>query len=248
MIKIILFSNHPFDLSNAHKLFVFLQSSHFAPQYFDNKEPIRKTFEIDELSVPLKLLVREDYGEIFLRSTKPRSLFWLAWGRGEITQWYIEIEKRFATQNFKLVTDFLAGFCQDFPIIYGAAAPDTDWDIRHWIHQKSETSESVRKVGLDLEKCLPSASWITIFGSELTNFFGSEKIRQTAQAQCFELGTQGMLVQNYLDPYAITQSQRLEQDEVFMTRLGRNFFFDKSKPDRTCPAIQSVIPRFETPV
>src|SRR5215203_3191457 len=184
MLKITLFTKHRFETKKkAREFFAFLNKSIFTPSRFGDYETAREKFDAKDLEFPVELLSgAPEYrsGEIFLKSEKPKSLMWIRWSVSGISEWYFEIDDKYfkKPEQVPAFIEFLAKLCETFPVVFGGAAPEEDWEAKHWLTEEDEEGETSQKLGLSLESCLPGIYWITIFGEELIKHFGKKKLEQ----------------------------------------------------------------------
>lgn len=249
MMNVNLFTNHEFNTQDkAFAFFEFLNKMDklFVPTRFDTKEPVRKVYQKHDLSEPIKTLSgypEHLYGDIFIKGDKFKFLARFNWSKSIISTWQIYLAEVFFSQpsHTEKFIQFITELCTHFNIIYGGASPDEDWDAKHWLISELPDGGSYhKKLGLSLEKCLPGIYWLTIFGKELVEFFGREKIHSLPFYRVTDLDNGGILIVLREKPFDSSLSERLRHDSEVMEFLGYEYFFDINNIKKVCKTIRDV--------
>lgn len=249
MLNVILFTNHQFNTQDkASALFEFLNKMDklFVPTRFDIKEPVRKVYQKHDLSEPIKFLSGyPDHlnGDIFVKGDKFKFIARFNWSKSTISTWQMYLENEFFSQPGRIekFIQFIAEICKHFDIIYGGAAPEEDWDAKHWLTSDLPSGgTSSKKLGLSLERCLPGIYWLTIFGKRLVEHFGREKIQNLPSYRVVDLGKGGILVMLREKAFDSSLPERLHDDSEVVEFLGRNYFFDIGNIKNVCDPIRDV--------
>lgn len=252
MLSIMLWTRHKFDTQDkAAALFNLLNEvgGTFTPSWFDNKEPIRKEYTKDDLSEPIKLLSGHPKylgGGLLLKGSNYKYKALFNWNMEGISTWHIYLSKAYFKSPTR-IEEFLHFISQlnqlgsngASPLIYGAAAPKEEWSTKHWlVKRRPGGRKSRKKAGLELKESLPGIYWFTIFGEELVEFFGREKIESLPVSHVFDLGQNGIGVLRRDFPF--TPENDLCHDHEIMARLGSQYFFDINDLEKQIEAIPGI--------
>lgn len=222
------------------------QGGVFAPVRYGPREPLKKVFDPDDLGEPAQLLSRSpehSAGSIWLKGAKHRSLAWIKWSAGDVSSWDMFLDDKFFARPAQTAQfiEFLAELCRRFPVLYGGAAPSEDWDAKHWKVERGPTGgEALRKMGLELDECLPGVYWATIFGAKCVKTLGRAKIEGLDAHRIVDLGPGGLLAVLREHPFKPERDERLRQDKMAMRALGERYFFSIDDPAKGCKAIPGV--------
>jgi hypothetical protein len=245
LFKVTLHTRHRFDSpEKAAELFAFFNESGgvFKPARFGTTRSVRKPYDPADVSEPMALLSHPpDYkgGAVMLKGAKYRFLAWIISGMEEVNVWSMWLDAKFFARAGRVeeFTRFISALCERFPILFGSACTQEDWDAKHWV----DTDSGLTKTGSTLNKCLPGVYWLTVLGRPLVEHFGREKIEGLPVHRVLDFGRRGglglVLRESPLQP---EESERLSHDAEIARLLGEEYFFDPARPDRPCQPVPSV--------
>lgn len=254
MFTVTLYTRHRFDSrQKAAELFDFFNEvgGTFKPARFGQKEPVKKVYHPAKLAAPVKLLSGApdfESGGVMLKGAKFKFLAWITWEAApeETSVWYMWLSEKFFERAERLeeFVNFIIKLCERFPVIFGGACPEEDWDAKHWVNIKG--TGSLIKAGAALNKCLPGVYWMTLFGPQLVEHFGRERIANLPVRRVLDLGSGadtgagGLGIMLRDNPYEPAKSERLQRDAEVMKLLGEEYFFNAASPDKECSPVPSV--------
>jgi hypothetical protein len=248
MLEITLYTTHKLDSAAKAEDFLRLMitgGGPFSPIRFDDAEPIRKVLDIQNLQPAVNLLNRKpDYGfgDIFLRGKKFKSISWISWNdalKAQTWRFYLHLSFFRRRSAVSELLDFFKNLSGIAPILFAGAASDRDWHAKHYITAQEEGCETTRKVGIELASCLPGVYWLTVFGSQLTGFFGAEKLRGLPVEQTLELESGEIALALTADPLLEDELRRRER--LVLNELGAERFFDIHNPEKRCSEIERLL-------
>jgi hypothetical protein len=236
-----LFFKYEFDGRKASEFLAFFHelADSFELNRFDNKEPVRHPINWDDLREPGRLLAGapgDHAGAILLKGARHRFLAVVSWNRLKVLPWSFYLSCKFFEKagSVEKFVVFVSAIVERFPIVYGWAAPEEDWDAKHW----RQDGLSKVKSGTTLEEGLPGIYWMTIFGPTLVDHFGRERLKSLPVHRVVDLGAAGIMILIRKSPSDTELPERLRQDHEIMEILGLEYFFDIGKPH----AVTSPIP------
>ena len=250
MFKVTLYTWHKFDSrEKAAELFDFFKEAGgtFKPSRFGASEPVKRVYDPAKPAAPIKLLSgAPDFGGggVMLKGSKFKFLVWITWEAAPeaVSTWHMWLSEKFFERAERLeeFVGFITKLCGRFPILFGGACPEVDWDAKHWVNIKG--TGSLVKAGAALDKCLPGVYWLTIFGPQLVEHFGREKIESLSVRRVLDFGSGagglGIVLRD--SPFEPAKSERLRQDAEVAQQLGEEYFFDAADPEKECRPIPSV--------
>lgn len=248
MFTVTLYTKYRFDSrEKAAELFDFFQEAGgtFKPSHFGASEPVKRAYDPSKRSAPIKLLSgAPDFegGGVMLKSAKFKFLAWVTWEAAPdaVSTWHLWLSEKFfeRAERVEEFLGFITKLCGRFPVLFGGACPEEDWDAKHWVNIKG--TGSLIKTGAALDKCLPGIYWLTIFGPQLVEHFGREKVEglPVQRVLDFDSGGLGLVLRD--SPYAPAKPERLRQDDEIAKQLGEEYFFDAANPEKECRPISSV--------
>jgi hypothetical protein len=228
MIKLILFSPYQFNTSaKIHGLFDYLErcGGPFSPVAFIDDELTVKPYWPEWRSEPLRMLA--EGGSLLLQGNAHHSLSWFQWSNDDVGEWHLEIDEAFFTtpENIDAFVGFLIGLCEKFPIAYGGAASEEDWQTKHWLREKTSYGQVVQKIGLDVGQSLPGIYWLTYFGPKSVTRLGRARL-EALPVRSISLQGKGILLILRDSPLEGSVDERCQHDERMKCYLGRECFFD----------------------
>lgn len=243
-----LYTRHKFDSRKkaAELLKAFNEvGGAFKPARFGDREPVRKAYDPRKLSEPSRLLSgAPDFegGAVMLKGAKYKFLAWIKSEPEpeEISTWEMWLSDQFfeRAEHVEEFVRFLTLLCERFPILFGSACPNEDWEAKHWVSVKG--GPFLSKAGTTLDRCLPGVYWMTVFGPPLVEHFGRERIESLPVWRVMDFGAGGLGVVLRDSPYRPEKKERLSQDAEIMRLLGEDYFFDAVRPERPCRPVPSV--------
>ncbi|HEX9988124.1 MAG TPA: hypothetical protein VGE45_06545 [Chloroflexia bacterium] len=249
MFSMTVYTRHQFDTpQKAGEFFKFLNDigGTFTPAYFDMQEPVKKRYTPDDLSEPIGLLSGQpehDGGGLLLKGAKPKFLALVKWRRSEVASWHFYLSDDYFdnAKRREEFTRFVTQLCQAFSVLYGGGATQEDWDAKHWLKiQRPSGGYSRRKMGLEVDECLPGVYWLTLFGAPLVKHFGRKKLESLPTHQVLDFGDNGLGLILSETPSEPGLSERLQRDQEIISKLGSQYFFDMNNPQARCEAIPGV--------
>jgi hypothetical protein len=249
MFNMVIYTKHQFNSpEKAGEFFKFLNDfgGTFAPAYYDRQEPVKKPYTSDDLSEPIRLLSgqpKHNSGGLLLKGSKHEFLAVVKWSRSEVVSWQFYLSDKYFDNAKRRdeFTHFVTQLCQAFPILYGGGAAKEDWDAKHWLKvQRPGGGYSRRKMGLEIEECLPGVYWLTLFGKPLVKHFGRKKLESLPAHQVLDFGDNGLGLMLSESPSDPGLSERLQRDQEIISKLGSQYFFDMHNPQAGCEAIPGV--------
>jgi hypothetical protein len=250
MLNVILFTQHKFDSdAKAAELLRFLNSytTAFKLARFDAREPVRQVYQPHEIQEPVRLLSgapEHRWGQLFLKGSKHKFLAWFRWSETvELAEWHLFMDDAYFRQQKRVdeFANFLGALCEEFPVVFGGAAPEADWEAKHWtMVELPAGGRSRKKLGLNLDACLPGVYWLTVLGRDLVDYFGGQQLQQLPVHRLSALGANGMLLMLRPLPDVPELSERLRHDSEIMSALGDEYFFSIDRPQAECRAVPAV--------
>jgi hypothetical protein len=231
-----LHTRHRFDSrEKAAELFEFFDESGGAlkPARFGQTERVKEVYDAARPDEAIDMLAR---GGIMLKAAKHRFLVWIKSEAQEVSTWYMWVSEKFFERPARVeeFVGFIAKFCERFPVLFGSACPQEDWDAKHLLQEGYATS----RVGDTLGKCVPGVYWMTVFGPPLVEHFGREKIEGLPVHRVVDAGGLALVLRE--SPYGPELSERLRHDAEVARLLGEEFFFDVTQPKKECQPIPGV--------
>lgn len=233
-----LHTRHKFDSrEKAAELLGFFDESGgpFKPARFGQTERVKGVYDAAKPDEAIDMLAR---GGIMLKAKKYRFLAWFRSQSGEFSTWHMWLSEKFFERAARVdeFVAFIAKLCERFPILFGGACPQEDWDAKHMLQEGYTTS----RLGDALGKCVPGVYWMTVFGPPLVEHFGREKIEGLPAQRVLDLGPGGLGIVLRESPYEPERPERLKQDAGIARLLGEDYFFDVTRPEKECKPIPSV--------
>jgi len=248
MLRLTAFTTNKCDTPyKAGELLEFFggKGSPFAPNRYGRSEEAKQKVDRKNMSDPAEILSGAPGapgGSIFLKGAKFKFQASLQWSRTGISDWYIELDDKFfdEAERTEQFVDFIARLFTKFPAAFGGAAPEEDWKAKHWLIETTKYGEVHRKVGLELGQCLPGIYWLTIVGEMFVEQWGKDKLSQLPVHRVVDLGGKGLLLVVRESPYSGSQTERQRQDKQIADRIGAQFFFDITNPEKKCSGVPSA--------
>jgi hypothetical protein len=149
----------------------------------------------------------------------------------------------------QLWLDWLFDLCRSLPPHYGFGCSTDEYDAKHILVESYPRGSATRGLGIstaEFFKFLPGLYWLTIFGTELTGFFGST-LESLPHSSVIRISpSQNAIV---LDGNVVPEimDQRLQVEAEISDVLGSQYFFDRNQTDiefQPVPDLVSVLGRF----
>lgn len=233
-----------FDFSESDKANALLEllinsSEQFRPAFYGTAEPIELKLSPDDLSEPARLLSGGNSGgSVYLRTANNNGTFVFSWVAGEIAQWRFFLEdKLFETEEQTAAfVDLITQLVENYEIMYGSIGPRKDWKKEHWISSQN----SSRKVGLDLNNCLPVITWLAVLNRSLIDSLGAnEKLADLSIHQQLNVNKDVVLVLRP-NPLSGAGADRRKHSREIMEAIGSDYFFNIASPGKICQPIEGL--------
>lgn len=241
-------SRHGFETpAKARALFEFFDAADeaFRPAKYGASEPVRKEYNPDDLDEPVRYLTGREGrgGSVFLKGARHGFVAWIRWGRGEVGEWYFQLNPSFFAKPAQVekFVQFARALCEDFPPLYGGAAHEEDWKRKHWLVKETPSGGTSReRVGVEVGACLPGVYWLTAFGPAAVKHFGAAKLKALPVHRVEDAGRGGLVAVLRESPLAPDADGRLRHDAEVAALLGADHFFDIAKRRRKCRPVPGV--------
>jgi hypothetical protein len=247
MMDIVLFTTHRFDTDRKAEQFLQLlvdEGGPFAPSRFDRAEPVKRAFDRAHSKEAARLLSgspSHKSGELFLKGAAHKALMWLRWSQtAPIQTWRLYLDDAYFTRGAG--SDQLGSIIDKFPgpLVFAAAATRDDWRRKHYRITEEDGGTTEEKLGMDLRNCLPGVYWMTVFGPDLVELFGTDNLLALPVEQA--RARKGGAVQLILtaDPVRHAEERQRREQQV-VDALGPAHFFDLQKPEKRCPKVRNAL-------
>jgi hypothetical protein len=214
----------------------------FAPDRFDAREPVKKRLSTSNLGEAAELLVGTGQsGWILLKNSKTRAIVSLRWSEVSAAEWLMQLDENLVRTQKQVdsLVSFLTALCKTHPVFFGGGAIDAEWEAKNWLIEETVHSKRTVRLGVDVDACLPGIYWLTIFGNEVVQFFGREKLKSLPARRVVDLGDAGLMLLLGDRPTDRRLDQLVQEDQSLIQALGADYFFDIADRDRPCKSIPS---------
>lgn len=210
--------------------------SNLKPEFFGLGEPVRHNFAEKGIEAAIKMWITEGMGLLLRR--RGSSFGYLAtidWWRRDKTldkrlfPWSCNIYLRRKAGD-EVAYEFFKFLIKWFDPAFGYLSTNEQIDEKHFITFEDVTGQTEQYEGLDLGKTLPGLYWITYFGPWAITRIGEDRF-QNLEAEKIERVCEGNLVVAYPSSKEIGNPVASDIEKRIVNKLGRRYFFDKSKID-----------------
>lgn len=245
MIWGFLYSDYSFEsYSEAEELFELLLNAPepLRPVQYGQAEPVRNHLLPEDLSEPVRLLVGDSSGgSVYLETAGFDGTYVISWLDDGPATWKLFLDEAFfaereRTESFVELVEHLTA---NYGIIYGSVGPRQDWKEEHWI-ASDNNGGSQRKIGLNLDNCLPVITWLAVFDEQLLNVLDSAEATKRVPIERRIRTEDGLLLVLRPSPFDRPQPERLRHSRQVMDALGGDYFFDIGTPGRICSGIPGI--------
>jgi len=226
------------------------------PDRCDTAEPVRRPFDPTNIKEPVRWLSTPGIAFVF-RKGKPACIAGEVNNRLHRELWTIDEDKRRVPLKPKFppplftcrwmvwfdrswsrkigYTKLKAFAAEMFRVSraeFGFLTTEEDYKARNFLVTREGQLTRERFVGADPEHGMPGLYWITLFGSQLTEWLGREKL-SAGPGSVEPLAGDGTLLQFGESPDTCRSPEVLAQQRIIIERLGEQRFFDITSPGRT---------------
>jgi hypothetical protein len=254
-----LFSRRPLtaDVAATH-LGALMAFEHgvFVPEKCDVYEPLRESFDSNDLTEPIRWLSQPG-GEMKFRRSRPIRIegyienakfpkMWFQEPDGKrsefkpkvsepifCTRWVVWIDEAAGLRKgVKFLKRFLSEMFRAATADYGSLATEADYNRKNFLVTSDSLGTLERYVGQDPEKGLPGLYWMNLFGPLYVDWFGREPMKQVPATLVEEYQDGSVLLQFGETPADSEAGEAQAQQKMAVRILGEDTFFDISRPDR----------------
>lgn len=232
---ITLYTLHPLeDESVMQRLWTFLDTPQVQPTRYDSIERARKPFSTEAYR-EAAALYREDW-VLFVRGKKDGFVAFFSREREGLSLWRFYLNaSALGGRNSTRWIYWLFDLCAAFPVLYGLACSDAEYEAKHRIIEALPGGGRVRKSCggsiAEFYHYLPGLYWLTLFGRDLAPAFAARWPQLTGLAHVIELAQGQVAVQLDAPVFTEDMEQRLLAERAVADILGPTFFFDKTRQD-----------------
>ncbi|MFI9585439.1 type VI immunity family protein [Streptomyces sp. NPDC052236] len=225
----------PQDISNLHTtetLWQLLNDPLVAPRRFDSVERAKVEFKPQNFDAACDIYSAE--GVLLVRGSNDKFKAMFSHLSDRLAKWTFWWDLK-AMKNHRRVQwlQWLYGLCRQLPPYYGFACSVDEYDAKHTVVEAHEEGTATRTVGVsaaDFQRFLPGVYWLTIFGADLVNHFGS-KLQSLPNTHAINISSTQTAV--LLDSPVVPEemSDRLHTEAKLRSLLGAKYFFDRANVD-----------------
>jgi hypothetical protein len=235
----------PLDLSErstCQVLWHVLNDPLVMPQKFGSTERARTEFDAEDCSAASE--VYSDERMLFVRGKK-----------NSFTAMCMSVSARLALWNFwwdlkvmegrkrDVWLEFLYRILRELPPYYGSACSVKEYDAKHVVVKMSQAGAVTGSVGIsavEFQKFLPGVYWLTIFGGDLVEHFGS-KLESPPHARSVALNPSQVVI--ILDGPVVPDNmpERIRAETELGEFLGAEYFFDRARGDIEYEPVPSLV-------
>jgi hypothetical protein len=204
-----------------------------SPKRYDSVERAKIPFAPEAVEEATKLYAEN--GFLFVKGEKDGFLAVLS-GRKGFSNWDLWLNIR-AMEGGKRQhwLDWIYGLCRTLPPRYGYGCSSMEYDAKHQrVRSLPGGGAATEWVGIskdEFHRYLPGLYWLTIFGPELVQAFGKERLLGLRGVVAMEIDPNQVAVQ--LDEPVIPEdiTARLQREREIADLLGPQYFFDGDRPE-----------------
>lgn len=219
-------------------------------------DPLIEPTRFDAYEHP-KLPFRPDAAEEAARLYKNQSALFVEGGRDDFLAVFDRQRRGLATWTFWLDARAMRGgrerdwlrwlyrLCGELPALYGFGCSVTEYHAKHRSVQVLDGGGTITgAVGMSIAEFwqyLPGVYWLTIFGAELVQAFGKEKLTSPPGVEATELGAGQLAIR--LDEPVVPDDmgERLKKERQIADILGPTFFFDRNRTDLQFKPVSALL-------
>lgn len=234
----------PQDISRsqtAQKLWQALDSPLVGPRKFDSVE--RAKFEFTAQGYDEASKIYRDEGMLFVRGSKDSftAMFMGVPGGWAVWNFWWDV-KAMTNKKKERWLDWVFRLCRDLPVYYGFGCSVEEFDAKHTSVESVPGGHSTGSVGAaakDFYNFLPGLYWLTVFGPELVDHFGS-KLNLLPNVKSVSLDSSQCAI--VLDEPVIPDdmNRRLGVEAELSGLLGEQYFFDRNRTDIEFEAVPEL--------
>lgn len=193
---------------------------------YDYKEPVKQ--QINNIEEVLTILT--DYGNVILKGANKALITASHNYYVPTTIWRGHPVLKAKGTTIADVISLIEILANDNKILFGGLYTEDEYDAKHKIVK--QYSYGWRGVSHDdFMKCIPGVYWYTIFGKELTDTIGTEKLNNLPGVVYTNPGN-GCVAFHLDEPIESDDLEgRLAKEEALAKMIGRNYFFEKGNPE-----------------
>jgi len=217
------------DLTNpttAQAMWQTLDNPLIQPQRFDSVERARQVYDGNDPEAACKIYSREgmlfvrgakeSFTAMFMRTNDPLSL-WTFW-------WDV---KAMSDKKRDPWLTWIYGLCRALPPYFGSGCSTEEHDAKHLVVKGSATGAVGVSIA-EFRKFLPGLYWLTLFGPEVCEHFGSV-LESLPHTSFVRPATEQLAL--LLDGPVLPQNmeERLRTEAELSDLLRANYFFDRNR-------------------
>lgn len=180
--------------------------------------------------------IYDDEGVLFVKGK--RNLFLAVFTRQteRLSTWdfYLPVNALSGAKK-DLWLDWIFDLCGKIPVIFGFGCSELEFYTKHERVKNLPGGGRVTEwAGISFQELalyLPGFYWLTIFGKDLVNFFGEERLLNIPKIKAVTLdsGQIALLMKQPLMPDDM--QNRFSDARSISEKIGENYFFNAEKPD-----------------
>lgn len=228
-IKFRFFTKNNFDKSLTDFLKKGIEGTLKLEKY-DFKEPLKQSLDSNSTDEVIQMLSNK--GNLILKGKNKCSISCWRYAEGFTSFTCNLVLNEKSKKNIPEIISLLEIFAKHSNIIYGCIATEEEYDLKHKV--TTEYSYGMEGVSrFDFAKFLPGVYWYTIFGKELVNAIGEEKLKNLPSVIYTE--PKNGCIAFHLDEAIESDNSefRIQKEKQIASIIGEYYFFDRNKDVNT---------------
>jgi hypothetical protein len=148
--------------------------------------------------------------------------------------WTFWINRGEFEQNQDQWLEWLFALCKEVPIFFGYSCDEQEFNAKHEeVEDLGDDMSAEGSVGVsaeELERYLPGIYWLTLFGADLVEHFGEDKLKSVEGTIAHDLGDKQIALQLDEPVRPSDMPGRLAREREVTAKLGEQYFFDRERP------------------
>lgn len=240
------------EIEAARRLWTVFSNPLIGPDRFGSTENVEVKFSASGYEAAARLY--REHGALFLKGTNQSFVANFSRQSNWLATWAIYLDG--AAMSGKHSAKWLAwmlDLCIEFPVLFGYGCSEEEHQAKHMVRKSIPGGGRVTSwEGASMEEfsqVLPGIYWLNIFGSDLTRFFGSDRLASLPHTRYYRVGSTQAAIRLDEPAKASNMEARLASERSVATALGTSFFFDRTVEEnkyRLVPALAETIDRLKS--
>lgn len=233
-------------------LWSLLDQPFIGPQRFDAVERAKRPFSPDAIDDAGKIY--EQQGLLFVKGSKNGFLGVFTEQAGGWATWdfWLDANAVEGAGAGKWLS-WLFALCRELPVLYGFGTSTEEYDAKHTQVEALPSGGSVTStLGVatrEFYHYLPGMYWLTIFGADLVQHFGAERLMSLPNTEATKISTDQIALQITAPAVPNDMQERLKIEHQLTDMLGAEYFFDRSRANamyQPVPTLAATLQRLQS--